>query len=300
MATPKILVTGANGFVGRALCRRLLELDCRVYGLDINDKGAGEGFKRFYSIDITHPFELTEKFDFVFHLAAHNVTHVGSQSADLYQLVNVRGTENVLNCAPAKNFIFLSTAKVYRAEGKPITENSAIEPASKYEASKFAAENICRELFVRGKLCVFRSVNIVGPGQPDKAVIPVLFKKAAAGEAMEIFGPRESFLQLLYVKDAVDAFVQVVERDGLAGNYNLASKDHMRLDELAESIKQICGSKSEIRLTNQALAPFSEVLANKVEKALGWKAKTTIREILEKYYQQINVANENSGRSPAN
>ncbi len=93
--------------------------------------------------------------------------------------------------------------------------------------------------------------------------------------------------QLLYVEDAVDAFVQVVENDGLAGNYNLASEDHIRLGELAKSIKHICRSKSEVRLTNQTPALFSEVISTKVENALGWKAKTTIPEILEDYYHHL-------------
>jgi nucleoside-diphosphate-sugar epimerase len=258
-----------------------------VYGLDLKETKERSGFKRFHSVDITHPFELEDKFDFVFHLAAHNVTHVGNQATDLYQLVNVRGTQNVINAASTKNFIFLSTIKVYRPEGKPITENSPIDPAGKYEKSKWSAEDVCRQIYVEGKLCVFRSVNIVGSEQSPKAVIPVLFQKAMAGEPLEIFGPSESVLQLLFVEDAVDAFVQVVENEGLAGNYNLASADHISLGELAKSIKNICRSKSEVRLTNQTPALFSEVISTKVEKALGWKARTTIKEILEDYHQAI-------------
>lgn len=283
MANLKILVTGANGFVGRALCRRLLDTGQKIYGLGLTQAGAQQGFKKFYAIDISHPFELKEHFDFVFHFAAHNVTHVGSQSPDLYQQVNVRGTENVLNAVRARNFIFLSTAKVYRAQGVPLTENSALGPAGKYEKSKLLGENLCREIFTRGKLCVLRAVNIVGPGQPQKAVIPVLFKKAMAGEPLEIFGPAGSFLQLLYVEDAVDAFLRVIEQEGLAGNYNLASSDFIRLDELAERIKKICRSKSEIKLTNQTTVPFSQVIPAKLERALGWKATTSIPAILEQY-----------------
>lgn len=280
----KILVTGANGFVGKAFCRRLLDTKERIYGLGRTDQNVEPGFKKFYAIDISHPFELNEKFDFVFHLAAHNITSVGNQGEDLYRQINIRGTENVVNAVTTRNFIFLSTAKIYAAEGKPITENSPINPTAKYEKSKLAAENICRELFTSGKLCVLRSVNIVGPGQPEKAVIPVLFKKAMAQEAMEIFGPAQSVLQFLSVEDVIDAFMKIIEQDGLAGNYNLASEQHIRLDHLAEKIKKMCRSTSEIKLTNPSSSLFSPVVATKFNQAIDWRATATIDEILQAYH----------------
>ena len=88
---------------------------------------------------------------------------------------------------------------------------------------------------------MFRSVNIVGSGQPEKAVIPVLFKKAMSGEPLEIFGARESFLQFVFVEDAVEAFLKVCERDGVCGVFNLASRDNIP-DELARDIKRLCRS----------------------------------------------------------
>lgn len=267
----KILVTGAGGFVGQALCRRLITLGHAVTALTREAQ------------DITKPFSLKAEFDFVFHLAAHNITHVGDTGADLYHLVNVEGTRNVLKAVAAKHFVLLSTAKIYLAQGKPITEDSPLLPLKEYEKSKLAAENVCADLVNSKSLLIFRAVNIVGKGQPDKAVIPVLFKKAAAGEPMEIFGPKDSVLQLLYVEDVVDAFVKVVEKGGLAGIYNLASPAKMTLGELAVAIKEICQSKSDIRFVNHDKATFSEVLSTKVEKELGWKARTTVREILEEY-----------------
>ncbi len=267
----KILVTGANGFIGKVLCRRLIELGHEVSALTREAQ------------DITKPFALKDEFDFVFHLAAHNITHVGDKGADLYHLINVEGTRNVLKAAKAKHFVFLSTAKVYLAEGKPVTEDSPLLPLKEYEKSKLAAENVCTDILDSKDLLIFRAVNIVGKGQPEKAVIPVLFQKAVAGEPLEIFGPKDSVLQLLYVEDVVDAFVKVVEKGGLSGIYNLSSSGNITLGELAVAIKDLTGSKSEIRFVNKDKTTFSEVLSGKVEKALGWKARTTVREILEGY-----------------
>ncbi len=280
----KILVTGANGFVGRVLVRRLIEKGAIVFALDRVNAGGVPAVK-FYEQDIGVPFELSEEFDFVFHLAAHNVTHVGDRGAELYETINVRGTENVLKSAPCRNFIFLSTAKVYKNEGRPVTEDSSLLPANEYEKSKLAAESVCAKIFKGENLCMFRSVNIVGSGQPEKAVIPVLFKKAMSGEPLEIFGARESFLQFVFVEDAVEAFLKVCERDGVCGVFNLASRDNIRLDELARDIKRLCRSRSEIHFTNTAVVPFCEVLADKAKSELGWQAKTGIAEILKIYFE---------------
>jgi len=75
----------------------------------------------------------------------------------------------------------------------------------------------------------------------------------------------------------------VIEKKNLYGVYNLASPENITLGGLAVTIKERCHSKSEIRFMNDNKVQFSEVLASKAEQALGWKAKTTIREILEGY-----------------
>ena len=283
MKTAKILVTGANGFVGKALCRRLRTLGYQVFGLDRLNPSINQGFEEFYCIDITAPFHIDEKFDFVFHFAAHNVTHVGSQDANLYHVINVEGTGNVLKAVETDHFIFLSTTKVYKLQGKPLSESSPILAIREYEKSKLAAENLCRELCDVEKLLIVRSVNIVGKGQPDKAILPVLFKKAMAGELLEIFGPRGLVLQLLYVEDAVDAFVKVIEKANLQGIYNLASSDHIRLDELAEKIKKMAQSTSQIQFSNDTDVVFSEVNATKAQNDFDWHAKTKIQQILAEY-----------------
>ncbi len=279
----KILVTGANGFVGQALCRRLIKLGYSVYGLD-RSSPIVVGLTHFYQQDITQSFTLGEDFNFVFHLAAYNVTHVGHQSAQQYQTVNVLGTHNVGAAVKTAHFVLLSTTKVYLSQGKLIDEDAPVLPVQEYEKSKLAAEEVCRKELDNRSLVIFRSVNIVGAGQPEKAVIPVLFKKAKAGELLEIFGPRSAVLQFLFVEDAVDAFVHLIEKDDVSGVYNLAGPYHIRLDELAQSIKKICHSSSEIHYNNEDLIEFSQVSSARAEKALNWQAKTPIHKILESYH----------------
>ncbi len=278
----KILVTGANGFVGSALCRRLIKAGHAVYGLDC-DGPRQEGFAFFYCQDITKAFELKEDFDFVFHLAAHNVTYVGSQEENLYHLVNVIGTQNVAKAVQTRHFVFVSTTKVYLAEGKPVDEESPVLPLQEYEKSKLAAETLCCELLEPSRVLIFRCANIVGSSQPQKAVIPVLFQKALLGETMPIFVPRGLVLQFLFIEDLVDAFVLVIEKKTLSGIYNLAGFEYVRLDQLAQMIKDICRSNSPIDFGDESTPVFSEIISLKAQNALGWTAKAGLKEILAAY-----------------
>ncbi|MDP2652734.1 MAG: NAD(P)-dependent oxidoreductase [Candidatus Omnitrophota bacterium] len=287
MANPKILITGVCGFAGRALSAELARNGYTVHGLDSASPGVQlpEGCSSFHRVDISRAFPQEGYFDFVFHLAAYNVTHVGDRSPEKYREVNVLGTEHVLSGVSSSHFVLLSTVKVYRNEGKPLAEDSPLEPQGEYEKSKLAAENLCRATLANGNLCVLRCVNIMGPGQAVKAVVPVLFDRAARGEPLEIFAPKESFLQFLSIRDLVSCCLEIVRKEGISGTFNAASPGRIRLDELAFAIRDICGSSSEVRFTGPQAEPFSEVLCENLGRALGWSPRMTIHEMLEDYYR---------------
>jgi len=285
----KILVTGANGFVGRSLLRKLAGAGADLFALDI----AGEppaGVKKFYRQDLVRPFELKEDFDFIFHLGAHNVTHVGENAASIYQRVNVDGTVNLLKSCRAGNLVFLSTTKVYRSQGKPLTEDSPLLPLADYEKSKLAAEEVCRREFKGDRLCVFRAVNIAGPGQSPKAVIPVFFERATAGQPIDIFAPRDTVLQFIDVADVADLFKLIVAQNGVSGLFNVAGVDQIRIDDLAKKVIGLCRSGSTVNCNNPDPAVFSPVLAVKISETLGWIPRIGVNEILKKYYHSLENA----------
>ena len=178
MAKIKILVTGAGGFIGRAFIESLSRDRFDIFALDIKkSRYADPRVKKFYRQDITKPFRLEGSFDFVFHLAAYNVTHVGKKDPVSYGRVNVKGTRHIIESAPAKNFILMSTAKVYRCEGKPIHEMSPLGPENDYEKSKLEAEMVCRKYIPRDQLTIFRPVNIVARARQIKPFFPYCFEK---------------------------------------------------------------------------------------------------------------------------
>jgi len=285
----KILVTGANGFVGKALVKRLIASEHDIYVLDINFEGFEfiNEVKGCFQQDISRSFKLEENLDFVFHLGAYNVTHVGETSSDKYHSVNVEGTANLLGSANIRNFVFLSSIKVYDNTCARIDEDAPLAPVNGYEKSKLEAEKICTEKFSGENLYIFRSVNIAGPGQFEKALVPVLFKNAISGQPLDVFAPRKSIIHLLYVEDICDLFEELLSDRAKGSIYNLSSKEDVCLDVLAAMIVKITNSKSEILLKNDSPVIQSKIIMDKVRKDLGWTPKTDIKEILKLYYRSI-------------
>jgi len=281
----KILITGACGFIGRSFIENLENSPHLIYALDLQSclffKNA---VKTFYSLDLARPFQLDETFDFVFHLGGYNVTHVGSQDNALYTKVNVQGTKHLLQSAKIKNFIFLSTTKVYKPDGN-IDEQSTVEPKNGYEQSKWEAEQICAQYFQGGNLTILRSVNIIGPGQMNKAIVPIFFDKALTGKLLNIFVPRDTRLQFVSVTDVIDLFHLIIARGGLHGTFNVAFDECICIDELAKKIIELCHSQSQIHCMNDDRTNVSQVSALKIQQAIGWKPTSSIEETLKECYE---------------
>ncbi len=270
MSKTKVCVTGAGGFIGHLLVERLRTAGCDVLGLTSKDH------------DISRPFSVDGSFDFAVHLAAYNITHVGATDADRYQKINVEGTRHALQGIRAGHFIFMSTAKVYKNEGRLLNENSPVGPQSGYAKSKWDAEEICRKERGREALTIVRSTNVAGEGQAIKAIIPVFFEQAYQGEALRLVGSSRSLLQLLYVGDLIDLFEVLIKSGKAGGIFNAAPADKVYLGDLARMIVNLAGSRSVIGSSDDADVSFAEVSAAKAGSVLGWQAKTSVAEILQR------------------
>ena len=285
-----ILVTGAAGFIGRALVQRLIQIpECDVFGLDNRDDPvSGKGLKHYFQQDITQPFHLDMHFDHVFHLAALNVTHVGKADYADYEAVNVRGTENLVKAVKTRKFVLLSTVKVYQKHTGLIDEESPVDLIGGYERSKFNAEEVCRQAFKPEDLVIFRSVNVIGPGQAEKAVIPVFFRKAINNEPLKILHPRNTLLQMLYIGDLMDAFCSLIEKEQAYGIINLCPDEIITLGGLAEVIVRLCYSQSSIDYLSSGGDVFEmKYVSRKAQELLDWKAKSSIKDILRKYFKKL-------------
>jgi UDP-glucose 4-epimerase len=267
-----ILVTGANGFIGRRLFARLKAQGHHVSGL---------------SQDISKPFILKTPFDFVIHLAAYNITNVGAKDDDLYTAINVEGTKHLLQAVDVKKFIYLSTVKVYKNEGLAVTEDSPLAPQGAYEQSKLKAEEACRAFLKKESLAILRSVNVLGWGQAPKAVLPVFFQKAKANQALDIINSAHTPMQFVYVEDLIDAIDILISHKNVNGIFNIAHEETISLEQLARRIITMTHSSSVLNIPRDASEIlFSPVICDKARQQLGWKAKTSLTKVLELYEEE--------------
>ncbi len=283
----KILVTGANGFIGRVCVKTMLACGHEVDALDFVDLGYfnGTDINCFHSRDIVTPFTLAESFDAVIHLAAYNVTHVGDTQVSMYTRVNVDGTANVLSGVRACRFVFLSTVKVYSKYEGVITEETKIDPRQPYERSKCLAEELCLRTRDNAGLVILRSVNVFGPGQPEKAVIPVFFARAISGEPINVFGPRGAWLQFVHAEDLARALEMAAVTPNANGIFNVASDEVVRLEDLAMMVKKVSGSSSAICFSDERFEPKSQVSYGKIKERLGWQPAIFLEGALYRYYE---------------
>jgi len=288
----RILVTGANGFIGQNFIKRFGHKSYEISALDYQPELVVDSSKvnEYFSINIRKPFQLDSNFDVVIHLAALNRTHnVGNLTYDQFKAVNVTGTENVANSCNFKKFIFFSTAKLYQTTSRQIKEDSPVEPTSFYQRSKYEAELACKEEIENKKLIILRPTNITGINQKSKSIVPVFFSQALNNKPIEIFVPKNKKIQLLSVNDVLRALKIIISNDHIHGIFNLSNEDKIEIKKLAEKIIKLCDSNSVIKCTSNNLEEYSEISCTKVKQLLNWQPQETIDQIISSYAQLFKL-----------
>ncbi|MEI7595138.1 MAG: NAD(P)-dependent oxidoreductase [Bacteroidota bacterium] len=267
-----ILVTGADGFIGKALVKRLKQESYVVFEFDtvIGDITNNK------SLDIYSE----KKIDHVFHLAARSfVPDSWNNPFDFYQ-TNVLGTTNVLEfCRANKCKHTMISSYVYGSpDYLPIDENHPIKPYNPYCHSKALSESICNFYSTNFNVesTIIRPFNVYGPGQSELFLIPEIIKKAFNDEIIEVMDllPKRDYI---YIDDLVDALILTMNTTG--GIYNIGSGYSISVEEIVETIIKI--SKIDKSYNSNQISRKNEifdVIAN-IEKAkmeLNWRPKTDI------------------------
>jgi len=299
----RILLTGADGFIGSHLAERLLEEGCQirafVYYNSFNSWGWLDSLPKetkdkleIFSGDIRDPNGVRtamKDIDIVFHLAALIAIPFSYHSPDSYIDTNVKGNLNIIQAAKdlgVQRVLVTSTSEVYgTAKFVPITEEHPKQPQSPYSASKIGADCIA-DSFYRSfdlPLTIVRPFNTYGPRQSARAVIPTIITQLLNGMQEIKLGDITPTRDLLYVKDTVNGFVEIAKSDALIGQeVNIATQSEITIGELAQEMINQINPKAIITSDDQRLRPAkSEVFRlfgsnEKLKQYTNWEQKHTL------------------------
>lgn len=286
----KVLVTGADGFIGSHLVETLIDkgYDVRafVYYNSFNNWGWLDTFSKdklnkieIFSGDIRDPNGVREAMkgiDIVYHLAALIAIPFSYHSPDSYVDTNIKGTLNVLQAARqlhTERILVTSTSEVYgTAQYVPIDENHPFQGQSPYSATKIGADRIAESFYRSFNLpvSIVRPFNTYGPRQSARAVIPTIITQLLAGKTEIKLGSLTPTRDFNYVKDTANGFVAIAESNQTIGEeINIATQHEISIGELAsELIKQI-NPKATIVCEEERLRPEK----SEVNRLLGSNEK---------------------------
>lgn len=294
----KILVTGADGFIGSHLTEELVRLGCNVRAfvyynsfnswgwLDESPKEILDNLEVFAG-DIRDPhgvLKAMEGCDIVFHLAALIAIPYSYHSPDTYVDTNIKGTLNVLQAArklDVAKVIHTSTSEVYgTARFVPITEDHPLQGQSPYSASKIGADQMALAFYASfgTPVAIIRPFNTYGPRQSARAVIPTIITQIASGKRRIKLGSLHPTRDFNYIKDTVRGFIAIAKSDQSVGEViNIGSNYEISIGETARLIADVMGVEIEIETDPQRTRPEKSEVERlwadntKAKRLLNWE-----------------------------
>jgi UDP-glucose 4-epimerase len=330
----RVLITGGAGFIGSHLSDAYLGRGDEVHILDDLSTGSMDnirhlrGHPRFgYTIDSVHEravvAELVDQCDVVFHLAAAVGVKLIVESPVRTIETNVHGTEVILAQASKKKkkVLIVSTSEVYglstdvpfREDGN-LVMGATTKGRWSYACSKAIDEFLALAYWRERKLptVVVRLFNTVGPRQTGQygMVIPTFVKQALAGRPITVYGDGSQTRCFCHVSDVIGAFLKLMDHPEAVGQvYNIGSDEEVSIAELAERVRSLTGSESEL-----VRVPYSEAYEagfedmprrvpdiSKVGESIGFRPTRTLDQILADViaFQKNGVSAVDGSRPPA-
>lgn len=319
----KVLVTGADGFIGSHLTEALLNEGYEVRALSQYNSFNNWGWLEYVSNprlevvtgdvrDSNFCRHISDGCDVVYHLAALIAIPYSYVAPDSYVDTNIKGTLNMCQAARdcgVKRLVVTSTSEVYgTAKYVPIDEKHPRQPQSPYSATKIGADAIAMSFYNAFNLPVViaRPFNTYGPRQSARAIIPTIITQIANGVREIKVGDLTPTRDFNFVKDTAAGFIALGQAEGIEGrDINIATGTEVTMRETLEMIAEIMGEKVDYVVDPARLRPSgSEVFRlcgdNTLIKSLtDWSPRYDLRaglcETIEWFTHPENLAKYKAG-----
>ena len=303
----KVLVTGADGFIGSHLTEMLVAEGYSVKALtqynSFNNWGWLENVNckkeiEILSGDIRDPYyckTISKDVEIIFHLAALIAIPFSYIAPDSYVETNIKGTLNICQAAKengVSRLIHTSTSEVYgTAQYIPINENHPLQPQSPYSATKIAADAMAMSFYNSFDLpvTIVRPFNTYGPRQSARAIIPTIITQIATGKKEIKLGDTSPTRDFNYVEDTCRGFIMLANSEKTIGEIvNIGSNSEISIDDTLKLIKELMSSNVTFVIDGQRKRPKkSEVFRlccdnKKINELVGFKPKVDFRKGLKK------------------
>lgn len=285
-----ILVTGADGFVGRYVVDALVQRGYRVTILDIKAPDALNPDVEYYQADLLSPeslVKLPKKFDFAIHLAAITIPSEFKSSVPV--VGNIGMTMNLLEHLEDTKIILVSSCHVYGSSNSALLEESMLVPNGKYGLSKLLCEQLVSFYSKRNTIITVRPFNHIGSGMPSSLMIPSLIKRVKEHPRNEnvplVMTGYNSVRDFIDVRDVVAAYIALMEHDALENRiYNVCTGVGTSILHVVENVMELVGLECRIVFENQATSrdDVSTIIGSsgRIQKETTWRPKYSLRESL--------------------
>jgi nucleoside-diphosphate-sugar epimerase len=318
ISTSRVLVTGASGFIGSHLTRRLVAEGAEVHAL--SDGVSSVYPTRLLDVrrDITlHEGNITDrtamedlatkvKPNVIFHLAAY--THVGKSWYRVDECVqsNVQGTVNLLLAfgdVGYDRFIYTGTSEIYGGIDVPFREDAKVNPISPYAVSKYAGERFC-QMYQQGlgwPIVLVRPFNAYGPAQSPDRIIPETIVRALRKQELKLTAATQT-REFNYVTDIADGYVKLATTPGIEGElFNIGGGEEVTIRTLVETIVDLLGHPIEPQFgalehrPNEIWRMYCD--STKARERLGWAPEHDLRAGLAKTIEWYKAELEDNASS---
>ena len=301
----KILVTGADGFIGSHLVEKLLSNGSNVKAFCFYNSNGSKGWLDYLSPELQENIEFffgdirdpncvrdaMSDCNVVYHLAALIAIPYSYIAPGSYVDTNIHGTLNIVQTAKDLNLervIHTSTSETYgTAQYVPIDEIHPLVGQSPYSASKIGADQIALSFWrsFSTPVSIIRPFNTYGPRQSNRAVIPTIISQVASGSDEIKLGKLSPTRDFNYVSDTCDAFIEVAtSKDTIGRVINSASNFEISIEETAKLIVEIMNSKASVVLDKNRLRPTNSEVDRLfgdntlIKKLTNWNPKFSGKE----------------------